>query len=66
MTASEICIRCLGAHPLIRCLYVKAVDLEFGGDFNSIKRVEFLTPADYGRPVAPAEPPTDYPKLKSA
>ena len=43
----KICPRCGGEHDLVGCPGVKAV--EFGFDLNNaktIKRVEFLTPAD--------------------
>ena len=64
----KICPRCGGEHDLVGCPGVKAV--EFGFDLNNaktIKRVEFLTPADYG-PAAKAAPDNaaradDYPKL---
>ncbi len=65
MTDVVKCPRCLGEHPIMRCQFVKAVELEFSGIFESIKRVEFLTPADYGRPTPkPEELLVDnYPKL---
>ena len=60
------CPRCGDEHPLIRCLFVKAMEFEYGGDLNSMRRVEFLTPADYGRPTAPPDAPPEqtYPTLK--
>jgi hypothetical protein len=66
------CPRCLEEHPIIRCPYVKAVELEYGGDFNTLRRVEFLTPADYGRAQVPQQPDdvdgtgAKYPKLGEA
>lgn len=63
------CQRCGGAHALTACMHVKAIEFECG----VISRVEFLTPADYGPPPAPAglderpdsEQPAlpDYPRL---
>jgi hypothetical protein len=64
---AEKCQRCLGEHPIIRCPYVKAIDFEEGGiDGGAIRRIEFLTPADYGRQIAVAKPEElvdNYPKL---
>ncbi len=61
---AEKCPRCLDEHPIIRCPYVKAIEFEFSGIFDSIKRIEFLTPADFGRPIAkPEEAVDNYPKL---
>lgn len=68
----KICPRCGGEHDLVGCPGVKAV--EFGFDLNNaktIKRVEFLTPADCGTrisqegEVSAEEPVADYPRLPS-
>lgn len=64
------CPRCGDAHAIIACPNVKVIELEHGGDFNSIRRIEFLTPADCPEPArAPEEPPPqepDYPRRKAA
>ncbi len=67
------CMRCKEEHPIIECPYVKAVefeDCELTPDSphpgRIIRRVEFLTPADYGpRAAALAEPAPheDYPRM---
>lgn len=62
------CPRCRDEHPIFRCPYVKAFEFEYGWDGSSpqvIKRIEFLTPADYGRPTATPKPEEmdNYPKL---
>lgn len=63
------CARCAAAHTLLACPYVKAIDFEYGyvdgAESASIRRVEFLTPADYGRAAPAAAPEQDYPKLGS-
>jgi hypothetical protein len=64
---ADICPRCEDAHPLIRFPYVKSVTFE-DSTILSIRRVEFLTPADYGpqpltRAPPGAEEATDYPRL---
>lgn len=65
MTTEFKCPRCLEPHPLIECPYVKAIEFAVG-DERLIRRVEFLTPADYGPApkVGPeAEPAKSYPRL---
>jgi len=60
------CPRCGEAHPVIACPYVKAVEFDPGTGLI-IRRLEFLTPADYGRAPAvtrePDAPADDYPRL---
>lgn len=70
MTDAAKCPRCVGPHGIIACPLVKAVELEHAGDFNSIRRVEFLTPADWPAPTA-SKPPDedggrDYPRKGTA
>jgi hypothetical protein len=63
---ADKCPRCGGDHAIIACPHVKAIELEHGGDFNSISRVEFLTPLDFPRETSkPADAPDgdSYPKL---
>lgn len=58
------CLRCGELHPLPECPYVKAVDFFKNG---KVRRVEFLTPADFGpqpKSSGDAETGEDYPKLK--
>lgn len=61
------CARCAEPHTLLACPHVKAIDFEYGfvdgAESASIRRVEFLTPADYGRAAPAAPPERDYPKL---
>ena len=66
------CPRCGEKHLIIACPYVKAIDFE-DGSLLQIRRVEFLTPADYGpqptpKPAAapdaePAAGPADYQRM---
>lgn len=61
----QVCIRCLGDHDVMTCGHVKAVDLDADG---KIKRLEFLTPADYAPKTAAPAPGADddggdYPRL---
>lgn len=57
------CPRCGAPHWLIACPFVKAVEFE-DADERLVRRVEFLTPADYPRAVPAGVPEPDYPKLK--
>jgi hypothetical protein len=65
---AEKCPRCEDEHPLIRCPYVKAITFE-DSTCLTIRRVEFLTPMDYGQRIIKegetSLTETDYPKLKS-
>ena len=69
MTAAESCPRCGEPHSIVACPHVKAVELH-DGDFRFIKRVEFLTPADFPQrspaPAAADEKSDDYPKIGAA
>ncbi len=58
------CPRCAAEHAIMACPFVKAIEIQ-DGDFQTITRVEFLTPADYGqqRALLKEEPAADYPKL---
>jgi hypothetical protein len=64
------CPRCGDKHLIIACPYVKAIDFQ-DGNLLLIRRVEFLTPADYGpqapKPavanVEPAAGPADYQRM---
>lgn len=59
--ADLACARCGGAHTIIGCPLVKAVEfadgLYEGEEQPRITRIEFLTPADYGPAPAPGENP---------
>lgn len=61
--AEPLCPRCHAPHAWEACPHVKAIEYR---DFE-VSRIEFLVPADYGRPTvpapAPAEPEDAYPKL---
>lgn len=62
------CPRCEVEHDLLRCPYVKAVEFEHPGDLASIRRVEFLTPADCAvAQQRPKDEPAaaDYPRKGS-
>lgn len=64
--APQRCPRCALNHDLFGCPQVKAIDLEHGGDFNSIRRVEFLTPVDFHREaVQPGSIEPGYPAYRS-
>lgn len=56
----EPCRWCGDEHGKL-CPYVKA--LNFDPTTRVITRVEFLTPADYGKAVAELPPETEYPRL---
>lgn len=63
------CPRCQHEHPIFACPYVKALEFE-DADLTLIRRIEFLTPGDYGPAPAPpkaekgpAAGPQDYPRL---
>ena len=64
-TQAPTCPRCAGAHTIVACPNVKAVELEHGGDFGSVKRVEFMVPIDFPRAPAAQGGAIDgsYPKL---
>lgn len=50
-------------HPWPRCPYVKAIEF-VDGNPELIGRIEFLTPADYGRRSSAEEPaPENYPRM---
>lgn len=56
------CPRCADtSHTIVACPYVKAV--EMAADGVTVVRVEFLTPADYGRQPVEAPPEADYPRM---
>lgn len=64
MADEKTCPRCGELHEIIRCPHLKAIEFE-DGDGTLIRRLEFLTPADYvpAPRAAPApEPPGDYPR----
>jgi hypothetical protein len=54
-----ICARCNGAHTILACPHVKAVEFQDGyyegEEQPRISRIEFLTPADYGPAPAAGE-----------
>jgi len=63
----DACARCGEPHEIIACPFVKAIEFE-DGDGRLIRRIEFLTPADYGPPAwhqqpEPASEAAAYPKL---
>jgi hypothetical protein len=61
LTDTKPCPRCHEPHEWETCPYVKAIEYD---DVGNITRLEFLTPADYGRPhPAPTEAVDNYPKL---
>lgn len=65
LAPAAACPRCREAHDLVACPYVKAID--FNED-RTVRRAEFLTPADFGPKVAPSKPAADpsadaYPRL---
>lgn len=62
------CPRCGAPHDLFACQYVKAIEFADGFVDGSpspprIARIEFLTPADYGRAPAETPPSPEYSKL---
>lgn len=73
MTEPASCPRCREAHEVIACPHLKAIEFEDGHDFESpsrplIRRLEFLTPADYvaaPRSAADGAPLPDYPRKPS-
>lgn len=58
------CPRCGDAHSIIACPLVKAIEFEHGGDLGSVRRIEFMTPADWPqtRVAATDEPASTYPR----
>ena len=59
------CRRCGEAHDVVACPFVKAV--EYDDLTGTIRRLEFLTPADYPsiKEIKVEPPEADYPKLKA-
>ncbi len=70
VTEAQKCLRCGDAHELVACPYVKAIEWYWSDDQAgkpNVRRLEFLTPADYGpraaEPIEPGAGGETYPRL---